>query len=352
MANLLASILLPTYNRAYCLASVIDSILGQTYSTFELLIVDDGSTDATANLIADKYAGERRIRYHRRPNGGVSAARNSAIELAKGEVLVFSDSDDVWLQHKLMMQIATFVQFPDVNLVWTDVSAVDPSGKVLHERYTRVCYPAWHDRPIDEVFDRSRDLHAVCPLLPPGFQDRRVYVGNIFQTMIVGTLINMPTVAVRSRVIAQAGNFNETMVSGGDYDFNLRACGTGPVAFIDVPTVLYRIGAADQLTRPSLHADQAKNWFRAVTPFLEGGRIPAGLTRQRLRDILAGKYGWLGMAELLCGNRRAARAALWQSLHRSPRQAKRWMYFLATFFPSAVEESLRTVYRRIKPRAV
>jgi len=81
----LASILLPTYNRAYCLPSVVDSVLGQSYRTLELLIVDDGSTDGTADLIARDYGGDSRVRYHRRVNGGVSAARNTAIELAKGE---------------------------------------------------------------------------------------------------------------------------------------------------------------------------------------------------------------------------------------------------------------------------
>jgi GT2 family glycosyltransferase len=214
-----------------------------------------------------------------------------------------------------------------------------------------VCYPAWRERPIDEVFDRSEEIGAVCPQLTLRFPGRRIYAGDIFSTMLIGTLINMPTVAVRSDLVPRIGNFDESMVAGEDYDFNLRACGAGPVAFIDAPTALYRIGAPDQLTRPSLHFHQARNWFRTVMPFLESGRIPPGLlTRQR--DILAGKYSWLGMTELLCGNRRAARAALWQSLRRSPRHAKRWMYFLATFFPSAVEESLRTVYRRIKPRAV
>jgi len=349
----LASILLPTYNRAYCLPSVIDSVLGQSYRTFELLIVDDGSSDGTADLIARQYGGDSRVRYHRRVNGGVSAARNTAIEFAKGEVLVFCDSDDVWLEHKLLLQMAVFAKFPDVNLVWSDVSAVDPEGKVLHERFTRVCYPAWRERPIDELFDRLEEIGAVCPQLAPVFPGRRIYAGDIFSTMLIGTLINMPTVAVCSDLLARIGNFDESMVAGEDYDFNLRACRAGPVAFIDAPTVLYRIGAPDQLTRPSLHFHQARNWFRTAMPLLESGRIaPGQLTRQKVRDILAGKYSWLGMTELLRGNRRAARAALWQSLRRSPRQAKRWMYFLATFFPSAVEESLRTVYRRIKPRAV
>ena len=343
----LASILLPTYNRAYCLQSVIDSVLGQSYHTLELLIVDDGSTDGTADLIARQYEGDSRVRYHRRVNGGVSAARNTAIELAKGEVLVFCDSDDVWFEHKLLLQMAVFAKFPDVNLVWSDVSAVDPEGKMLHERYTRVCYPAWRERPIDELFDRLEDIGAVCPQLAPVFPGRRIYAGDIFSTMLIGTLINMPTVAVCSDLLARIGNFDESMVAGEDYDFNLRACRAGPVAFIDAPTVMYRIGAPDQLSRPALQVHQARNWFRTAMPFLESGRMPPGLSSARLRTALAGKYHWLGQVELLWGDRRAARAALWQSIRLGQRSRRALMSFVATFLPTVLVPFLSAAYRKM-----
>lgn len=343
----LASILLPTYNRAYCLPSVIDSVLGQGYRTFELLIVDDGSNDGTADLIARQYGGDSLVRYHRRVNGGVSAARNTAIELAKGEVLVFCDSDDVWLEHKLLLQMAVFAKFPDVNLVWSDVSAVDPEGKVLHERYTRVCYPAWQERPIDQLFDRSEEIGAVCPPLARVFPGRRIYAGDIFSTMLIGTLINMPAVAVRRALLPRIGNFDESMVAGEDYDFNLRASSAGRVAFIDAPTVLYRVGAPDQLTRPSLHFHQARNWFRTATPFLESGRIPPGLSSARLRAALAGKYYWLGRTELLSGDRRAARAALWQSIRLGQRSRRALMSFVATFLPTVLVPFLSAAYRKM-----
>jgi glycosyltransferase involved in cell wall biosynthesis len=351
MSEALASIILPTYNRAYCVAATIDGVLRQSYSALEVIVVDDGSTDGTGRLITEKYAADRRVRYHYRANGGVSAARNTGIGLARGAVLVFCDSDDLWAENKLLLQMATFQRFPEVNLVWTDVSAVDPQGVMIHERYTRVCYPAWRTQPVDSMFERSEALSAFLPEQLAGAEGGRVYVGDVFATMVAGTLINMPAVAVRAALPARVGNFDESMKTGEDYDFNLRVCGVGPVAFIDVPTLRYRIGAPDQLTRPTLYADQARNWFRTLARVVDVERLPAGLSRRRMRSILVGKYQWLGMAEIECGNRRAGRAALWRSIKLGSRSKIVWLAFFTTFLPRGLEESVRTLVRSLRARA-
>jgi|SRR5581483_12375434 len=337
---MLASIILPTYNRAYCLTKTLDSILAQPYRPFEVIVLDDGSTDGTAGLITGRYGSDDRVQYHYTPNSGVSAARNSAMALARGEVLVFADSDDLWKPERLPLQMAAFERFPDVELVWTDVTAVDASGTVLHERYTRICYPAWHEQPMQTLFQHSEPIGSGA----------RVYVGNIFATMLKGTLINMPSVAVRSRVIARVGQFDSTMATGEDYDFSLRVCQLGKVAFIDIPTVLYRTGAADQLTRESLHADQARNWFRSFERFRAANLVAPELPPLELRRILAGKYRWLGYSELAAGNRGKARAALWQGAAHGGSSLRLWLTFLSTLLPGTLEKPLRGVYYRLKSR--
>jgi glycosyltransferase involved in cell wall biosynthesis len=340
LSDELVSVILPTYNRAYCLAATLDSLLCQTYATFEIVIVDDGSSDGTADLVKARYGHDPRIRYHYQNNAGVSAARNTAMEMARGPVLAFCDSDDIWVPDKLLLQMTVFARFPEVGLVWTDVSAVDAAGAVLHERYTRVCYPAWRTQPIDVMFPQSAQIAA----------DQRVHVGNVFHTMIEGTLINMPSVAIRTGLQRRIGKFDESMCTGEDYDFNLRACAAGAVAFIDVPTVLYRIGAADQLTRPSLFADQARNWFRTLARFRDSGQLPTELSEERLLPILAGKYRWLGTAEIECGNRRAGRAALWAAIRSGSRSSRVWLTFLSTFLPAPLEAVLRRMLRLLKGR--
>ncbi|MHB1305954.1 MAG: glycosyltransferase family 2 protein [Limisphaerales bacterium] len=100
-SDVFVSVIIPTYNRALCIGDSIRSVLAQTYQGYELIVVDDGSTDTTADVLAG-FAGE--IRIIRQANAGVSAARNAGIEIANGKWLAFLDSDDVWLPSKLEIQ--------------------------------------------------------------------------------------------------------------------------------------------------------------------------------------------------------------------------------------------------------
>jgi glycosyltransferase involved in cell wall biosynthesis len=101
MSDGVVTVLIPTYNRAYCLARAIDSALAQSYPHLEVLIVDDGSTDSTRKLVEGTYGGDRRVRYLYQPNGGVSSARNHGLRQARGDYVAFLDSDDVWKPWKL-----------------------------------------------------------------------------------------------------------------------------------------------------------------------------------------------------------------------------------------------------------
>src|SRR4051812_13032545 len=92
----LVSVVIPTYNRAYILGRALDSLLAQTYRNLDIIVVDDGSTDGTRDLIAEKYSHDSRIRYVYQDNQGVSAARNSGLRLMRGDYVALLDSDDVW----------------------------------------------------------------------------------------------------------------------------------------------------------------------------------------------------------------------------------------------------------------
>lgn len=108
------SIILPTYNRADSLPTAIRSVLNQTHKDFELIVVDDGSTDATETVLAAQR--DPRIRILRHPvNRGVAAARNTGIAAATAEVLAFIDSDDVWDEEKLASQLEIFERYPAVG---------------------------------------------------------------------------------------------------------------------------------------------------------------------------------------------------------------------------------------------
>ena len=102
----LVSVVVPTYNRAYCLARTIDSALGQTHPSVEVIVVDDGSVDETAEMVAARYGSDARVRLIRQANAGVSAARNTGLRVARGDYVALLDSDDVWEPWKLELQVA------------------------------------------------------------------------------------------------------------------------------------------------------------------------------------------------------------------------------------------------------
>ena len=115
------SVIIPAYNAARYLPEAIDSVLTQTYQDCEIILVDDGSTDDTAEVVS-RYG--TRVTYVQQSNQGVGAARNTGIDLARGDYLVFQDADDVLLPGKLEVQASFLDQHPDVDAVFSDICPV------------------------------------------------------------------------------------------------------------------------------------------------------------------------------------------------------------------------------------
>jgi glycosyltransferase involved in cell wall biosynthesis len=114
----LVSVIIPVFNCENYLEEAIESVLAQTYQTFEIIVVDDGSTDESAEVV--KRFGPP-VRYYYQPNAGTGAARNRGVSLAQGGFLAFLDADDVWLKKKLELQISAFVTNPDSEIVFGHV---------------------------------------------------------------------------------------------------------------------------------------------------------------------------------------------------------------------------------------
>jgi glycosyltransferase involved in cell wall biosynthesis len=125
------SVVIPTYNHARFLRQAIDSALGQTLAPHEVIVVDDGSSDGTPEIVAEY--GDR-IRSVRHANCGVAASRNAGADLATGELLAFLDADDVWLPRKLERQVERFERDPGLGLVHCGVEEIDAEGKVLRRQ--------------------------------------------------------------------------------------------------------------------------------------------------------------------------------------------------------------------------
>ena len=186
------SVIMPAYNVEPYLAASIESVRGQTFRDWEIVIVDDGSTDRTG-AIADGYARrDRRIRVVHQANRGLSSARNTAMRYARGEFFALLDSDDLWDPDFLKAQMAIFAGTSDVSVVTANARNLGGpwDGKPVHP---------WPDRrPQPDLAEILRD-------------EESVFIMSIF----------------RRRVYERIGNFDERLRSNEDYDYWLRAAATG-----------------------------------------------------------------------------------------------------------------------------
>lgn len=344
----MVSVVVPTYNRAYCLAETITSVLSQTHEDVEILLVDDGSTDNTRTLVESLWSREPRLRYLHQINRGVSAARNFGLSQARGDYIAFLDSDDVWLPWKLEAQLACLAAFPDAGMIWTDMLAVDPAGRVLSSMYLRLMYDAYRWFAPEQLFSVTTPFAALMPDAPEPLHRAPVRFGDIFSPMLMGNLVHTSTVLLRRERYEHVKRFDESMKTGEDYDFHLRTSRAGPVAFLETASIRYQCGRPDQLSRSELGVQIARNFLSTIERAIERDRERITLPPWMIARSLAHGHGWVGEATLSMGRLAEARRHLATSLRLYPRQARTAMLLASTLLPPAVTNMLRKGVRRAK----
>jgi len=347
----LVSVVVPTYNRAYCVRQAVDSALAQTYKHVEVLLIDDGSTDSTKALIGQAYCREPRVKYSYQENAGVSAARNHAIRVAQGEYVAFLDSDDEWKPWKLELQIRCLEYLSDAGMIWSDMEAVDPNENVVSDRYLRKMYSAYQWFRSEDLFPVGHSLKEITGKTPTD-GDGKVYVGDIFSQMIMGNLVHTSTVVLRRERLNKVVGFNEALkVSGEDYDFHLRTCKEGPVAFLDLPTIRYRVDLPDALTKPANNIYVALNNLRTIEPMIknEGSRI--NLPKWMINLSLAEANAWVGQCYTRLGQMRDARSYFMKSIQYRLWQPRIWALGVVSCLPASIGEGVRHGLRRIRKRS-
>jgi glycosyltransferase involved in cell wall biosynthesis len=344
----LVSVIIPCYNRAGIVCETIDSVLSQTYSHFEIVVIDDGSTDNTREAIA--AYDDRRVRYFYKQNGGLSAARNSGLEAARGEFIAFLDSDDLWHSWKLRAQIEIFVRHPEVGLIWSDMSTFTTAGQVAAERHLREYYSAYAIVNFERSHDRRGVLADLATEAPKAFADCPYYVTDVFQHMFSGNLVHPSTAIVRRSRLQKSGPFEPEVTGFGaeDYHFYFRISSHGPVAFMDVPTTLYRLHSSQLSTCNRLH--EARGNLKVVRHWLE--RRPSTLPKPTAQKSLANSHAWLGAEELHAGNGRAAVYHLWQSLRLDALQPSTVKLLLVGLIPQRTADVMRLLKRLLRSAIV
>jgi len=227
----LISVIIPTYNRGWIIGEAIDSVLSQTYRQFELIVVDDGSSDSTDDILRGYKDHAELIK---QKNQGVSAARNTGIRRSRGRYIAFLDSDDFWLPEKLSRQIEFFLSHPEALVCQTEEIWIRNGVRVNPKRR--------HKKPSGMIFERSLGLCLVSP----------------------------SAVMINRALFKEVGLFDENLAACEDYDLWLRTSIRFPVYLIDQPLVIKRGGHEDQLSRaPGLD----KFRIRSLQKLIEGGLL-------------------------------------------------------------------------------
>ena len=208
--DIIVSVILPTYNRGWIVEEAVESVLQQDMAGFELIVVDDGSTDDTPIRLA---AYDDRLRVIRQANRGVSAARNAGIRAASGNLIALLDSDDAWLPKKLVAQVDYFDRYPKALICQTD--------EIWIRNGVRVNPGKRHRKEGGMIFERSLGLCLVSP----------------------------SAVMMRKSLLDEVGLFDENLPACEDYDLWLRIAWKHPIDLIDRPLIVKRGGHADQLSR-------------------------------------------------------------------------------------------------------
>ncbi|MCS7305026.1 MAG: glycosyltransferase [Thermoguttaceae bacterium] len=312
MPTPLVSVVIPVYNGEAYVGQAIESVLAQTWPHIELIVVNDGSTDGSAEVIG-RYRD--RLLLVEQTNQGVAAARNAGIQRAKGELIALLDQDDWWRPEKLARQVPLLLNNPRVGLVHTAV----------------------------DHYDQDRQ-QWVGPLNPQARPER--LVGQCFRQLLLENQIYNSTVLIRAEALRQVG-LCDLSIQGNtvqDYDLWLRIARHWDLAYVPEPLVVFRIHSRQGTwDRRQMLSEEAR--------LLERVLAEHQLTNQpELRHRMARLYDQLGTAQLDAGDRRSAQQSFRRSLQWSPTGRARLLWLIC-WMPTPLIHTLQKIWHRRLGRA-
>ena len=240
----LVSVIITTYNRRGMAKEAVDSVLQQDFLDYELIVVDDGSTDGTK----DELKTYEHIHYVYQENQGISRARNQGIKLAQGDFVCFLDSDDLWVPQKLGVQLAMLEENPDINLTYTDEIWIR-KGRRVNPKKKHQKYSGW-------IFNKCLPLCIISP----------------------------SSVMLKKDIFEVIGLFDEGLAVCEDYDLWLRIAARFPVLFINQKLIIKRGGHADQLSHRFWGNDRFR--VQALEKIINGGTLNEHQKGSAVRELI------------------------------------------------------------------
>jgi glycosyltransferase involved in cell wall biosynthesis len=285
------SVLLPCYNGTRWISRAVESILAQTYEDFELVIIDDGSTDNSKEMVA-LFLSDKRVRYIYQENRGFSAAVNKGIKESKGDLIGFIGQDDLWLPNKLESQVEYLSNHKDVDLVHSNYFSIDPRGRIIGKRNVEMQNVSSKRKLIEELF--------------------------------LGNFIGFETVLVKRKCFERVGFFDEHMVGFSDYDMWLRIAGSFNIeGYVDLPLVKKR---EHRLQLSIIRLDDVlRDELLIVKKAIERYPFLKKLERKKLGPL----YYALGIVLLQKGNKDEAKQKLLKAIRCQPWKLKATAAYMA-----------------------
>jgi glycosyltransferase involved in cell wall biosynthesis len=312
------SVLIATYNRAYIIREALESVLAQTFRDIEIVLVDDGSTDNTLEIV--EAFGCDKLRYIRHEkNRGCSAACNTAIEAARGELVAFLDSDDVWKPQYLEEQINFLQRHPELDAVFSDTEIVNGTQKIPSLISLMKHFP--------KLLERK-----------PHTQEYVLDKREIYLCLLEEVPIKPSALVVKKKMFEKAGNFDESWPSGTDWDLFLRFSRVGRFGFLNRPLAVQRrtpdathlkFREKDKLFLLELFVKE-KTTLRGDTEALEA--VNRGI-RSHCQDL-----GW---DYLQAGHRKKSLSAYLRGFQET-RDSMMLLRAAFVFFPLRLREALKT----------
>ena len=268
----LVTTIVPAYNCAHFLPEALDSILAQQYPNLEIIVVDDGSTDGSAD-IAEAYGSP--VKVIRQKNQGPAAARNRGVRESRGEYIAFLDGDDVWLPGKLLAQMECFASHKEVGIVYGENSKWSMNEVGVY--------------PSKEAFITSEQNGVI--------DDMRS--GWIYHQLLLDNIIHIITAVIPRSLFDTLGGFDESLRVGEDYDFWLRASRLVQAHKLAKDVALYRVNLASTTHIPRSINNEQVVVLRAVEKY--GLASPNGVAisekqmRARLFNLAFG-HGYMHLS--------------------------------------------------------
>src|SRR5216684_1906852 len=293
------TVIIPAYNAGRTISAALQSVFAQTYRNYEVIVVDDGSTDDTAMRVRE--CGNR-VQHIRQANAGPGRARNEGIRRAAGRLIAFLDADDVWLPRKLQLQVDYFERFPGTGLLHTATIVSRTPTPTLRETVDTL--------PLD------------APADPP----RHVF-GDLFHAAID---INALTVMVRRDVLADVGGFDERReLHVEDWDLWLRIAARFPIGYTPFPLAVHRPGGS--------MSSAVEKTFRGQRLVIDKMAPLCGTLCDRhtgdaaecVRERAFRLYSELGYERFWSGRMGAAADAYREVLRLQPRSVRASLYYTA-----------------------